>query len=148
MTATNHALTGAVIGLSISNPIIALPLALGSHYIMDALPHFGKKWEIHSTKFTRMLMLEALFCFLIVLIIFVVQPKNVILGIICAFVAAAPDLLSFNSYLKARQGKEHKPSLYFKFAKRIQKKEAPENYIYDLIWFIVFLVVLTKTIAK
>lgn len=41
MTATNHALTGAIVALAIKQPAIALPLAFLSHYILDAIPHFG-----------------------------------------------------------------------------------------------------------
>lgn len=43
MTVTNHILAGAIIGLAIQEPLIALPLALLSHFVMDALPHFGYK---------------------------------------------------------------------------------------------------------
>jgi hypothetical protein len=41
MTATNHAITGAIIAVVIDKPVIALPLALLSHFAQDALPHFG-----------------------------------------------------------------------------------------------------------
>lgn len=40
MTLTNHVLTGAVLGKFLPLPL-ALPLALASHFILDALPHFG-----------------------------------------------------------------------------------------------------------
>lgn len=41
MTATNHALTGAIVAMAVKQPVIALPLAFLSHYILDAIPHFG-----------------------------------------------------------------------------------------------------------
>lgn len=41
MTITNHALVGATIIAIIPNPWIALPLAIGSHFLLDAVPHFG-----------------------------------------------------------------------------------------------------------
>ena len=41
MTATNHALSGALIGLAVMQPILALPLAFVSHFMLDAVPHFG-----------------------------------------------------------------------------------------------------------
>lgn len=41
MTVTNHAAAGAIIGLGIDKPLLAIPLALLSHFVMDALPHFG-----------------------------------------------------------------------------------------------------------
>jgi len=41
MIATNHALTGAAIVLAVKQPALALPLAFLSHFILDAIPHFG-----------------------------------------------------------------------------------------------------------
>jgi hypothetical protein len=34
-------LAGSIIGLAISNPVLAVVLAFVSHFVMDALPHFG-----------------------------------------------------------------------------------------------------------
>lgn len=42
MTATAHALAGAVIVSQIHNPAISLPLAFGSHFLMDFIPH----WDV------------------------------------------------------------------------------------------------------
>jgi len=41
MTITNHVLAGAIIGLTVSNPVAAIVLAFASHFVLDALPHFG-----------------------------------------------------------------------------------------------------------
>ena len=43
MTATNHALTGALIVVLIKKPELALPLAFLSHYALDALPHYNPR---------------------------------------------------------------------------------------------------------
>ncbi len=40
MTATGHALIGTVIAAKIGNPALAIPIALGSHFLADALPHW------------------------------------------------------------------------------------------------------------
>ena len=40
MLITPHAITGAVIGAEISNPYLVVLLALASHFILDALPHY------------------------------------------------------------------------------------------------------------
>lgn len=39
MLAGPHLATGAVIGRALRRPWLALPLAFGSHYLLDALPH-------------------------------------------------------------------------------------------------------------
>lgn len=50
MTATAHALVAAAIVAAIPDPRISLPLALTSHFIMDAIPHwdFGTNWRARS----------------------------------------------------------------------------------------------------
>src|SRR6202050_887638 len=42
MTLTNHLLTGVHLAMVFPAPI-AIPLAFASHFILDALPHFGYK---------------------------------------------------------------------------------------------------------
>jgi len=44
MTGTNHALSGALIVGAIGSPFIAIPVAFASHFVLDALPHFGEKF--------------------------------------------------------------------------------------------------------
>jgi hypothetical protein len=42
MQAINHTVFGSLIATTISEPAIALPLALASHFLMDAIPHYGE----------------------------------------------------------------------------------------------------------
>lgn len=42
MTMTNHFVTGAVIALVVKQPALALPLAVLSHFLLDAAPHYGE----------------------------------------------------------------------------------------------------------
>jgi len=148
MTATNHAITGAIIGLAIGNPYAAVPLSLASHYFMDTLPHFGNKWDIKSSEFVKYLFVEAFLCFLIVLTLFLTKPHNYILGMVCAFVGAFPDLLSFKFFRTTRKNKVYKAGVYFKFAKGIQKKESAENIKYDIAWFFVALILFMFLISR
>lgn len=39
MTATAHAIIGTVIAAKVGNPVLAVPIALASHIIADAIPH-------------------------------------------------------------------------------------------------------------
>lgn len=137
MTATNHALTGAIIGLVIGNPI-ALPLAFLSHYVLDALPHFGWPGEegkrLKSNTFRNYLIAEACICFLIVLILFIAHPANWYLAAVCAFLAALPDWFSFNRYRHIKNGEQHAPNLYERFASKIQWFEKPIGGIVELAW--------------
>jgi hypothetical protein len=43
---TNHVLSGALIGGALpSHPVGAFALGLGSHLVLDAMPHWGCDWE-------------------------------------------------------------------------------------------------------
>lgn len=54
MTATAHALVAAAIARAVPNPYLAIPLAITSHFIMDAIPHWdiGADWRTRSKKVT------------------------------------------------------------------------------------------------
>lgn len=49
MTATGHALIGTVIAAKIGNPALAIPIALASHFLLDAFPH----WDTGTTRFKK-----------------------------------------------------------------------------------------------
>lgn len=40
MLITPHSLVGATIAVLIPNPVIAIPVATGSHFVLDAIPHW------------------------------------------------------------------------------------------------------------
>ena len=44
MTGTNHTLTGVLIAATV-HPVLVIPLAFTSHFLLDALPHFGESYE-------------------------------------------------------------------------------------------------------
>ncbi len=145
MTATNHALTGAIIGLAVGEPLIALPAALASHFVCDALPHFGSKYPkkiIKTTGFRNYLVLEAGLCFGLVCILALLQPQHWLLASFCAFLAASPDLLWLNKYLKARRGQHWKRSTFSQFAGSIQWFQKPIGAVVEAAWFVAAIVLL------
>jgi hypothetical protein len=40
MTSTGHALVGTIIAAKVGNPGLAIPIAIASHFLCDALPHW------------------------------------------------------------------------------------------------------------
>ncbi len=150
MTATNHALTGALIGLTVNQPAVAILAALLSHFVLDALPHFGSVTDervLFKTKtFRNYLIAEAIICFLIVSVLFATHPKQWQLASICAFIAAAPDLLSINHYLTVKTGRIWKPNLYSRFASRIQWFERPIGGFVEVAWALCAVILLATII--
>lgn len=145
MTAVNHALTGTAIGLLVGEPLIALPVAVASHFICDALPHFDSGIpgaRLKSSNFRNYLILEALLCFLIVLSLALLRPDHWFLASVCAFLATSPDLLWINRYLKVRRGQHWKASAYAKFAVKIQWFAKPVGAVFEVAWFIAAILVI------
>jgi hypothetical protein len=146
VTATNHALTGAIIGLVIGEPLIALPAALTSHFVCDALPHYGSsmadKAYLKTVRFRNYLMIDASLCVLLVICLVIFQPQHWLLASVCAFVATSPDLLWLNKYLKARRGQQWKRTAFAKFAGNIQWFQRPIGAIVEAAWFVAAVIIL------
>ncbi len=94
MTGTNHFLVGAGIGLTFSQPVAAIPLAFVSHFVLDALPHFGvefdKKAGRRPTFFGVITKIDGLVALLLLYFAVVSQPWLVP---ICMIVALSPDFV-------------------------------------------------------
>lgn len=99
MTATGHALIGTVIAAKIGNPAIAVPIAIASHFLADALPHWdtgtNKKEKSKQTFF-----LESAFDVLLgfalsyLLITWVFPSTNLGYAFLIIIMAQAPDWLT------------------------------------------------------
>lgn len=146
MRAINHALTGAVIGLQLDEPGYAMPLALLSHFVQDAIPHHGpdymteaeKQKILRSRVFRSSLVIDAFLCVLLVVILFVSKPANWLSACVCAFLAAVPDVIWFRSFLMSAHKKKFKPNKLEIFSSKIQWYERPAGAYVEMAWFLVF----------
>ena len=147
MRAINHALTGAIIGLTVSKPLVAAPAALLSHYALDVIPHYGSGKDetaaLKSNVFRNQLIIDAILCVVLVLVLGITSPINWQLAAICAFLAAAPDFASMPRYLNIRSGKKHRAGRYEKFATKIQWFERPIGGFVEVTWFVAAVFVLS-----
>jgi hypothetical protein len=147
MTAPNHAITGALIGLTIGNPAIALPLAFLSHFVCDALPHYdaaGTALQRISSKrlIYEQVLVGGAICFLIVLVLASTRPVHWVNAALGAFLAASPDLFWIPRLLYVRRTKKDidmaTTNWFWKFHDRIQWYTGPKLIWLEAIWFIVF----------
>ena len=139
MTAINHALTGALIGLVVGQPAVAIPAALVSHFVCDALPHYDsepKGARVGQPYFRRYLLTEAVLCLLLVIILVSVRPVHWQLAVACAFVAASPDLFWINRYRAISQHRAWKPNAFLRFTDRIQWFAQPIGGVVEVAWFV------------
>lgn len=143
MTATNHAITGALIASVIDKPLIALPLAFLSHFVLDALPHFGVEvgdvfkrnvtWQFRTVLISDITLTLIMFFTLLALL-----PQHRLLTGSCMFLATSPDLVwGYRFFRELKTGKYRPPKdLFSKFHLNIQWSETPRGALVEFIWFI------------
>lgn len=90
MTASNHGLAGALIGSVLPLPL-AVPAAFVSHFVMDAIPHFGieKNKSANSKLYTLVLAADTFIGLVLITLMVVNNHWNML---ICGFVAYSPDV--------------------------------------------------------
>jgi len=141
--AINHALTGAVIGLTVGQPLIALPLAFLSHFAQDAIPHHDfdgdEAARITSQAFMPLLLADVLLCMALVGVLGLLQPEQWFVAVIAAFLATSPDLMWLRMFLLARR---HRPIAYTarwweRFHVRVQWRTGPALWVVEAAWLAV-----------
>ena len=144
MTGTNHALTGAVIVTAVSVPLIALPLAFMSHFVLDSLPHFGESY-VNRKKISKIIWtIDLVFLFLFLAGLTVTGNWLLLTG---ALLAISPDLAWIYRFIVDEKfGKLHpKPTNRFNsFHISIQKYESKRGIFVEIAWFVIFIIILIK----
>lgn len=131
MLLTVHTLTGALIAVAVKDPLLAAPLALTSHFVLDSTPHFGLDGLDFKTPRGKVVGVAdcfgALITWLILLTIFPSQWFMVSVGV---FFACLPDLLYlpdiFFNYIPSKK--------LLRFHSRIQWSQTPMGTITDGVW--------------
>jgi hypothetical protein len=141
VTATNHVLTGSVIAAAIQQPLIALPLALLSHVICDALPHFGKHPKLKQTShnFVIYLATDCGIAAFILLAILMLKPAYWPLLIACGILAALPDVLWLPQYIRVINGKKRRLNRLTSFLSVIQNESPVFGMLFEVGWASVML---------
>lgn len=151
MTATNHAATGAVLAMALQNPVLALPIAFASHFMLDVLPHYGVPYDKrpHHQSFGRVLAVDAVMLPITALMLVVVAGGAWWLVLLAMFLAISPDFVWIYRYYKERQGQVLDKHPFTHWHSRIQWGERPWGWIIELAWFVVIVgVVLQIVVAK
>ena len=137
MTATNHGLFGSFIAVTLhAHPVVAICIAPFSHFLLDALPHYGNNNDTTSKKFFRLLKMDMLTAVVSTLVLAFIYKEFAILLIACAFLSASPDLMwIYYEYInKPLRNKHWVP----KFHGWIQWSQTPKGAYIELAWFLIF----------
>lgn len=126
MTATNHALTGALIGVTLTNPVVAILVAFLSHFVLDAFPHYtdetvSDEQRLRSRKFKLLLIADTVGCAMVVLLLFFIARDHWLIASVTAFVATTPDMFWFPKFINFNNNKPNRqPNIFLKFHHNIQ----------------------------
>ncbi len=129
MTATAHALVAGAIASKFTDPVTASALALTSHFIMDAVPHWdvGTNWRSRSKHATGFFaIIETVVGIFIAYYFFSTRVAFPLLSL-AIFFSLLPDWLETPWYIFFAGQKKHEPSknasIWEKLTFRIYKTE-------------------------
>ena len=99
MTATGHAVIGTVIAATVRDPVIAIPIAVVSHFAADLFPHWdtATHWrEKGKQKLYRDSIMDGFLALFLVWVLteFVFPGTSLIYAIIIVIFALLPDILT------------------------------------------------------
>src|SRR6185369_6641141 len=116
MIALNHALTGAAIGLAVQKPYLVIPLAFASHFVLDAVPHFGHKVYEYGGKYaTKIYIADGIATVLGLGLTALYAPHLILPALVGAFFAMLPDVFWLHYYRSGRP-----QTWFYKFHQKIQ----------------------------
>lgn len=148
MTAINHSITGSIIAVSITNPVIGLPLAFASHFILDLLPHFG----FHTVAKAGSKDYRAIVKFdtFITIVFFIISTFagyragfDIWLVPLGSFFAWCPDIMWYKHYQNDIKGEDKHWDIIRKTHKKIQRYEVSWGWIIEVVWFFFGVVILS-----
>ncbi len=131
MLLVNHALTGALLGLVIEPAGLIVPAAFGSHFALDALPHFGhREPNIFHRTWIRTGVLDGAATVLALAVVCLTWPQrlpHVLLGVGFAIL---PDLVYVPEVLFRRR----LSGWFGRLHARIQWAEIPTGWVIEAVW--------------
>lgn len=133
MTGFNHTLAGCLVAAIIPAPLAPLA-AFASHFVLDAMPHFGHSANItpYNQNFIRLLVVDGIFCVLSLAYGLLLFPHLWWLMILCSATSTLPD------FMWLLRGKIRRLDGFFKFAEVIQWGERPWGWMLEIIYALLF----------
>lgn len=135
----NHLATGAVIALALDKPLLVVPLALVSHFVLDGVPHFGYPGEEgYAEAFRhRLSYFSLIFDLLGIGILLTLLGTRHWYAAVAGLIAASPDLMWLYRYFGfERRGKRPPDWWIARFHMKIQWCEREWGIIIEIIYSI------------
>lgn len=138
MTGLNHAVTGALVAVVVKEPLIALPVALLSHFVIDSLPHWDYAVPNHPAIRRLVIGSDMMLSLLLIVALALVAGDKAWLVLACGFLAILPDSmwLPYILYGKPSLTDKNTPlNLLRRFHFKIQWSESPAGIFVEMAWF-------------
>ena len=133
MLLTNHVLSGALIGALTRRPVVAFAAGVASHFVLDAMPHWGK-WQ-DQRHFLRVAVRDGLISLAAIGAFAAVSSPDRRLAVVAGMSGAAlPDM---DKPVRLWFGRSPFPAAVDRFHSRIQH-EAPHRVRLELAWAAAF----------
>jgi hypothetical protein len=132
MTGLNHVLTGSAIALAIRQPLLVVPLALLSHFVLDAMPHFDHPtYQYGSKYFAAIMATDAVLSIGTIGVIMLLVPQLAGVVALGAFAAILPDFFWLYYYTHGRP-----QWWFFRFHTKIQWFERPPGALVEMSYLV------------
>jgi len=134
MQAINHTLTAGLIAITVKEPALIAPLALGSHFVLDMLPHYGEypRFGRGTKAYYRIIAADGVLTLIAYLVLIHAWPQLWFAISVGVFFALLPDLL----WPLALYVKQRGPLwAFFRFHKNIQR-ESLRGSIVEGVWLV------------
>ncbi len=144
MTTTSHALAGAMIASLVKRPYLAIPLAFLSHFVCDAIPHFGIGMAFGGPTMFAWLLIDGFLACVFAIFLLKKKVQNPVLLAICGFAAMSPDLAWLYYGLKGNLNNFSAFDPITKFHSTIQWFEHPVGILLEVVWIAVMVTIILK----
>ncbi len=128
MLETPHVIVGSAIAYKIANPALAIPLALGSHFILEKIPHWNphlntekKKFGQITPKTKKIVIIDSTIALISGLFIASLTLPNInhfIIVVLAGFFSSLPDIIEAPYFFLNMENELIKN--YVKFQKKLQ----------------------------
>lgn len=145
MSIANHALVGTAIALVIKQPLLALPLAFASHFVLDVLPHFGYQGAGIGEALTHKLTFVEIGWSNLAILILLFTIHHTWLTLWAAVLAVSPDFewpVAYFGY--ERKGLKPPRSPIAKFHSKLQWGERPWGILVEVGFFVLVYLLLRR----
>jgi hypothetical protein len=151
MTAVNHAVFGSLVVAYAGNPIIGLPLAFLSHFLLDAMPHFGAHTVAKpgSHEYKAIIKFDT---FMTASFVLVVGFAGYRAGLewwllpLGGMIGWSPDIMWYKHYKSDIAGKPREWDPVRRLHKKIQRFEISWGWAIEMLWFVLLVALLSNKI--